>query len=67
MTTPRDLDRLMEAFLEDGPSVMTDRVAEAIWGDVERTQQRAGIGLWRNPLMTRFAFAAAVVTAVLLP
>ena len=28
MTTPRDLDRLMEAFLEDGPSVMTDRVAE---------------------------------------
>jgi hypothetical protein len=65
MTSPRDLDRLMEAFLEDGPSVMTDRVAEAIWGDVERTEQRAGIGLWRNPLMTRFAFAAAVVTAVL--
>jgi hypothetical protein len=65
MTTPRDFDRLMEAFLEDGPSVMTDRVAEAIWGDVERIEQRAGIGLWRTPHMTRFAFAAAVVTAVL--
>ena len=66
MTTPRDLDRLMEAFLEDGPSVMTDRVAEAIWGDVERTQQRAGIGLWRTPLMSRYAIAAAIATIALL-
>jgi hypothetical protein len=65
MTAPRDLDRLMEAFLEDGPSVMADRVVEAIRDDIERTQQRAGFGPWRNPLMTRFAFAAAIVAAVL--
>ena len=51
MTTSRDLDRLMEAFLEDGPAVMTDRVVEAIRDDVDRIEQRAGIGPWRTPHM----------------
>ena len=66
MTTPRDLDRVMEAFFEDGPTVMTDRVLEAIRDDVDRIDVRADAGLWRNPFMLRSMFAAAVVVAVLL-
>jgi hypothetical protein len=66
MSTARDFDRLMEAFLEDGPTVLTDRVVEAIRDDVDRIDVRAGVGSWRNPLMLRAMFAAAVVVAVLL-
>jgi hypothetical protein len=56
----------MEAFFEDGPTVMTDRVLEAIRDDVDRIDVRADAGPWRNPLMLRSMFAAAVVVAVLL-
>jgi hypothetical protein len=56
----------MEAFFEDGPTVMTDRVLEAIRDDVDRIDVRAGVGSWRNPFMLRSMFAAAVVVAVLL-
>ena len=66
MSTSRDLNRLMEAFMEDGPAVLTDRVAEAIRDDVERTEQRVVFGPWRTPLMSRFAIAAAIVTIALL-
>jgi hypothetical protein len=66
MTASRDFDRLMEAFFEDGPDVLTDRVAEAIRDDVERIDVRADAGSWRNPFMLRSMFAAAVVVAVLL-
>jgi len=66
MSTSRDLNRLMEAFLEEGPAVLTDRVAEAIRDDVERTEQRVVFGPWRTPLMSRFAIAAAIVTIALL-
>jgi len=66
MSTSLDLDRLMEAFLEDGPAVLTDRVSEAIRDDVERTEQRAVVGPWRTPLMSRYAIAAAIVTIALL-
>ena len=65
MSTTRDLDRLMEAFLEDGPAVLPDRVLEAIADDIDRTDQRAVTGPWRNPLMNRSLFAAAVVVAAL--
>jgi hypothetical protein len=65
MSTSRDLDRLMEAFLEDGPTVLTDRVLDAIRDDVDRTEQRADAGPWRTLFMQRPLFAAAVVIAVL--
>ena len=66
MTTSRDFDRLMEAFFEDGPAVLTDRVVAAIADDVDRIDVRADLGPWRNPIMLRSMFAAAVVAAVLL-
>jgi hypothetical protein len=66
MTTPRDFDRLMEAFFEDGPALLPDRVVESIRDDVDRIDVRADAGSWRNPFMLRSMFAAAVVVAVLL-
>jgi len=66
MTTPRDFDRLMEAFFEDGPALLPDRVVESIRDDVDRIDVRADVGSWRNPFMLRSMFAAAVVVAVLL-
>lgn len=66
MSATRDFDRLMEAFFEDGPAVMPDRVLNAIADDIERIDVRADAGSWRNPFMLRSMFAAAVVVAVLL-
>lgn len=66
MTATRDFDRLMEAYFEDGPTVMPDRVLNAIADDVDRIDVRADAGPWRNPFMLRSMFAAAVVAAVLL-
>ena len=66
MSATRDFDRLMEAFFEDGPTVMPDRVLNAIADDVNRIDVRADAGSWRSPLMLRSMFAAAVVVAVLL-
>lgn len=66
MSASRDFDRLMEAFFEDGPTVMPDRVLNAIADDVDRIDVRADAGSWRNPFMLRSMFAAAVVVAVLL-
>ena len=64
MTTPRDTDRLVRAFLDDGPTVLPDRVAESALGEVHRTPQRARWGLRRTQPMSRTAFAAAAVIAV---
>jgi hypothetical protein len=65
MTATRDPDRLIQAFLEDGPAVMTDRVLEAIRDDIDATEQRAGFGPWRNLTMIRpILVTAAVVAAI---
>lgn len=65
MTTSRDPDRLITAFLEEGPNVMSDRVLDAIRDDVNRNDQRAGFGPWRTLTMSRPLIAAAVIAAVL--
>ncbi len=65
MTTSRDPDRLIAAFLEEGPNVMSDRVLDAIRDDVNRNDQRAGFGPWRTLIMSRPLIAAAVIVAVL--
>ena len=65
MTTPRDPDLLLQAFLDEGPEVLPDRVLEAVQGDVHRMRQRAsGIGPWRF-LTMRTLLASAAVVAVL--
>jgi Tol biopolymer transport system component len=63
MTTPRDPDRLVQAFLEEGPAVLPDRVLDAVRDDIHETDQRVVFGLWRTITMPR-AFATAAVIAV---
>lgn len=65
MTTSRDPDRLILAFLDEGPTVLTDRAQDAIRNDVERTNQRAAFGPWRNLIMSRPLVAAAVIVVAL--
>jgi hypothetical protein len=65
MTATRDPDRLIQAFLEEGPAVMTDRVLDAIREDVDATDQRAVIGPWRTiPMLRPILATAAVVAAI---
>ena len=64
MTRPRDPDRLVRAFLDDGPALLPDRVLESVQGEVHRTPQRARWGLRRTQPMSRTAYAAAAVIAV---
>jgi Tol biopolymer transport system component len=63
MTTPRDPDRLVRAFLDEGPTVMSDRAVESLLGEVHRTHQRAVVGPWRTLPMFRTSLAAAAVIA----
>ncbi len=65
MTTSRDPDRLITAFLDEGPLVLSDHVLDAIRDDVNRIDQRAGFGPWRTLTMSRPLIAAAVIVAVL--
>lgn len=69
MTTPRDPDRLIRAFLDEGPTDLADRSYDAVRADIERTRQRVVIGPWREPRMNNIvkiaiALAAVVVVAV---
>lgn len=66
MTAPREPDRLIRAALEDGPTVLPDRVLDSVLGEVHRTRQRAALGPWRIQPMSRTALAAAAVIAVVL-
>lgn len=51
MTTPRDADRLLAAYLADGIEILPDRVADAVLDEVHRTRQRAVFGPRRTPFM----------------
>jgi hypothetical protein len=68
MTAPRDTDRLIGAFLEDGIDVLPDWAFDEVRHDIHRTRQRVGIGPWREPVMSNLArygvIAAAVVVLV---
>ena len=67
MTAPRDPDRIVRAFLEEGPSRLSDRTIERTLAEIHRSHRRAGIGPRRTYLMSRpvlAAIAAALVVAV---
>jgi hypothetical protein len=65
MTTPRDPDALLAAFLADGMEVLPDRVVDAVLDEVHRTRQRAVFGPWRTQPMVKRALGVAAVFAVL--
>lgn len=68
MTTSRDPDRLIRAFLAEGEETLQDRVYDVVRAEIEHKPQRAVGGPWRTPGMNRFVTiglgAAAVVVAV---
>lgn len=69
MTTSRDPDRLIRAFLSEGEQTMGDHVYDAVRAEIDQTRQRAGIGPWRMPTMNKivgFGLAAAAVVVALL-
>jgi hypothetical protein len=68
MTTSRDPERLIHAFLLEGEDMLHDRVYDAVRAAIEVKRQRAVLGPWRTPIMNRFVTiglgAAAVVLAI---
>lgn len=66
MTTPRDPDALLAAYLADGMEVLPDRVVDAVLDEVHRTRQRTVFGPWRIPPMFKPVLGAAAVIAVLI-
>lgn len=71
MTTSRDPDRLIRAFLAEGDETLQDRVYDVVRAEIEHKPQRAGIGLWRTPTMNKIVTiglgaAAVVVIGILL-
>jgi hypothetical protein len=69
MSAPRDLDRLLQSFLKEGPQELPDPSYDQVRDRMEHTRQRAFIGSWRTPDMNRYlkiglAAAAVVVVAV---
>jgi hypothetical protein len=67
MSTPldRSSDHVVDAFLEEGPIRMSDRLFDAIVDDVYRTRQWGLTAPWRSFLMQRSAFAAAVIVVAI--
>ncbi|MEK6720662.1 MAG: hypothetical protein AABZ33_08355 [Chloroflexota bacterium] len=64
MTTPRDPDRLIRAFLAEGQTDLPDRTYDAVRADIDRTRQRVVIGPWREPRMNNLAKLAIAIAAV---
>ncbi len=65
MTAPRDPDRLIRAFLEEGPAHLSEQVVERTLGEIHRSHRRAVFGPWRNLPMPRASLAAIAAVLVL--
>lgn len=64
MTTPRNVDKLIESYLADGPVELPDRSFDVVRDEIERTRQRWPIGLpawWRMSDSGRLLVVAAVL------
>lgn len=66
MTTSRDPDALLAAYLAEGMTVLPDRVIDAVLHEAHRTRQRAVFGPWGIRYTSKSAFGAAAAIAVLL-
>ena len=66
MTTPRDPDALLSAYLASGMEVLSDRVVDSVLEEIHRTRQRTAIGRQRTRSIFRPSLAAAAVVAVLI-
>lgn len=69
MTTSRDPERLIHAFLLEGEEILHDQVYDAVRASIEHQRQRVVIGPWRTPSMNKFVsigLGAAVVVAIVI-
>jgi hypothetical protein len=69
MTAPRNTDRLIQEFLEEGRTELPDRAYDAVRAQIDHTRQRVFFGPWRFPQMqtyARYALGAGVVGLVAL-
>ncbi len=69
MSARKDLDRLIQSFLAEGPLELPDPSYDEVRDRMEQKRQRAVIGPWRTPDVSKFvkmglAAAAVVVIAV---
>jgi dipeptidyl aminopeptidase/acylaminoacyl peptidase len=67
MTGPRDTDRLIRAFLAEGPATLPDRSVDGVLAAISRTGRPVGVRPWlgwRPARETLLAFAAAVAAVV---
>jgi hypothetical protein len=64
MTAPRDPDRLIHAFLDEGLEELPDPVYDSVRARIEQTRQRAVIGPWRVSAMNRYLQYGLVAAAV---
>jgi hypothetical protein len=65
MTTFRDPDRTIRAFLDEGEELLNDQIYDAVRAEIEHKRQRTVIGPWRISSMNRFlAIGAAVAVLV---
>ena len=66
MTAHRDPDRLVGAFLEEGPAELSPRLTGAIRDDIRHTDQRSPRRPWRMPTMTRPMLILVPLAAIVL-
>ena len=69
MTTPRDPDRQIHAFLLEGDDLLNDQVYDVVRAEIEHKRQRTFIGPWRTPIMNKlvtYGLGAAAVAVVLI-
>jgi len=67
MTASRDPERLIRAFLDEGPIELPERAYHAVRSTIDQTRQRAVVGPWRDTRMfnrARYALAGLATLAV---
>ena len=66
MTGPRNPDRLIEAFFDDGTDLLPDWAYDEVRHDIHRTRQRGGIAPWATPDRSTLARYAVIAAALVL-
>ena len=66
MSTTTDFDRVARAWLDEGPTQLSDRALEAALADIHLTQQRRALRVpWRFPSMPALSRATGIAAVAL--
>jgi len=65
MNHPSDIDRVMQAWMADGPTAIPDRVVDVVAARIGVEHQRRGWPFpWRPPMNPLFKFGAAAAAVL---